>query len=81
MSILPSIMFALSRSAFSACCKLGCLYAECKTAINEERASCVEMEKDMGLGRTHDHAEMKGQGQNPMNLNHDRCAAILAESK
>jgi len=50
-------------------------------ATSEERAACVEMEKDMGLGRTHDHAEMKGQGRNPMNLSHDRCVAILAESK
>ncbi len=52
-----------------------------KMATSEERAACVEMEKDMGLGRTHDHAEMKGQGRNPMNLSHDRCVAILAESK
>lgn len=51
-----------------------------KVATSEERAACVKMEKDMGLGRTHDHAEMKGQGRNPMNLSHDRCVAILAES-
>lgn len=28
-----------------------------KMATSEERAACVEMEKNMGLGRTHDHAE------------------------
>ena len=52
-----------------------------KMATSEERAACVAMEKHMGLGRTHDHAEMKGQGRNPMNLSHDRCATILADSK
>ena len=52
-----------------------------KMASSEERAACIEMEKDMGLSRTHDHAEMKGRGRNPMNLSHDRCVAILAQSK
>ena len=58
------------------------LLAGCVTprmATSEERAACAEMEKDMGLGRTHDHAEMKGQGRNAMNLSHDRCVQILAQ--
>jgi hypothetical protein len=61
-------------------CAIGADGEQTKVATSEERAACVEMEKDMGLGRTHDHAEMKGQGRNPMNLSHDRCVAILAES-
>lgn len=44
-----------------------------------ERASCEEMEKDMGLGTTHDHSAMKGMGANPMNLNHERCQQILSQ--
>jgi len=58
------------------------LLAGCVTprmATSEERAACMEMEKDMGLGRTHDHAEMKGKGRNAMNLSHDRCVQILAQ--
>lgn len=58
------------------------LLAGCATtrmATSQERAACVEMEKDMGLGATHDHAEMKGQGRNAMNLSHDRCVQILAQ--
>lgn len=45
-----------------------------------ERATCVEMEKDMGLGRPHDDAEMKCQARNPMNPSHDRNVAFLAEA-
>lgn len=58
------------------------LLAGCVTprmATSEERAACAEMEKDMGLGRTHDHAEIKGQGRNAMNLSHDRCVQVLAQ--
>ena len=44
-----------------------------------ERASCEEMEKNMGLGASHDHNEMKGMGRNPMNLSHERCQQILAK--
>jgi hypothetical protein len=44
-------------------------------------ASCREMEGDMGLATPHDHAEMKGQGHNPMNLSHDRCLQILKQSR
>lgn len=44
-----------------------------------KRASCMEMERDMGLKTTHDHAEMKNQGMNPMNLTHAQCQAILAK--
>jgi len=50
-----------------------------RMATSQERAACAEMEKNMGLGTTHDHAEMKGQGRNAMNLSHDRCVQILAQ--
>ena len=55
----------------------GC--ATTRIATSKERAACVEMEKDMGLGTTHDHAEMKSMGRNAMNLSHDRCVQILAQ--
>lgn len=45
----------------------------------EERASCVEMERDMGTGTVHDHNAMKGMGMNPMNISHKRCQEILAQ--
>ena len=44
----------------------------------EQVAACQEMERDMGVGVRHDHAEMKQQGRNPMNLSHDQCRRILA---
>lgn len=47
----------------------------------EERASCVEMEKDMGTATVHDHNAMKGMGMNPMNITHERCQEILAQPK
>ena len=48
-------------------------------ATSEQRAACVEMEKNMGLGSPHDHGEMKGRGLNSMNLSHDRCMQILKQ--
>ena len=51
------------------------------TNTAEQRASCEEMERDMGLGTTHDHAEMNGVGRNPMNLTHERCQQILAQTQ
>lgn len=45
----------------------------------EQVAACQEMERDMGVGVRHDHAEMKQQGRNPMNLSHDQCRRILAD--
>lgn len=50
-----------------------------RMATSQERAACAEMEKDMGLGRMHDHAEMKGQGRNAMNVSHDPCVQILVQ--
>lgn len=44
-------------------------------------ASCRDMEGGMGLGTPHDHAEMKGQGRNPMNLSHERCVQILKHAQ
>lgn len=57
----------------------GCATMSGRTATSKERAACIEMEKGMGLGTTHDHAEMKGMGRNPMNMTHDRCMQILAQ--
>lgn len=57
----------------------GCATTGGRMATSAERASCVDMEKNMGLGTTHDHAEMKGMGRNAMNLSHDRCMQILAQ--
>ena len=57
----------------------GCVTTREATA--EERASCERMEQNMGLGARHDHNEMKGQGLNPMNLSHERCKQILAQSR
>lgn len=50
-------------------------------ATAEQRASCERMEQTMGVGTTHDHGEMKGQGLNPMNLSHERCQQILAQPR
>ena len=59
------------------------LLAGCVTTSPEreaaERAACEEMERDMGLGTTHDHNEMRGLGRNPMNVSHERCQQILAQ--
>lgn len=57
----------------------GCATTGGRMATSAERAACVDMEKNMGLGTTHDHAEMKGMGRNAMNLSHDRCLQILAQ--
>lgn len=57
----------------------GCATMNGRMATSQERAACVEMEKDMGLQTTHDHAEMKAMGRNPMNMTHDRCMQILAQ--
>lgn len=56
----------------------GCVTPDRRMATTTERAACVDMDKQMGLGTTHDHAEMRGMGHNPMNLSHDRCVQILA---
>lgn len=73
------MMRIISISIVTVAMLTGCVTT--KGATSEELAACAEMEKDMGLSRTHDHAEMKGQGRNAMNLSHDRCVAILAEAK
>jgi len=59
------------------------LLSACATTPPTESqiASCRAMEGDMGLAARHDHAEMKGQGPNPMNLSHDRCRQILKSSQ
>ena len=57
----------------------GCATTDGRMATSAERASCVEMEKDMGLRSPHDHGEMKGKGLNSMNLSHERCVRILAQ--
>ncbi len=69
----------ISISLASATLLGGCATINGRVATSKERAACVEMEKDMGLQTTHDHAEMKGMGRNPMNMTHDRCMQILAQ--
>lgn len=69
----------ISISTVAAALLAGCTTMSGRTATSAERASCAEMEKDMGLGTPHDHAEMKGMGRNAMNLSHDRCVQILAQ--
>ena len=65
--------------AVTAALLVGCATTGERVATAEQRAACVDMEKDMGLGTAHDHAEMKGMGCNAMNLSHDRCMQILAQ--
>lgn len=50
------------------------------TATAEQRTACVEMESRMGNDPTHSHAESKGQPRSSMNLSHDQCRKILAQS-
>lgn len=50
-----------------------------RMATSEQRAACVEMEKDMGLASLHDHGSIKGMGGNSMNLSHARCMQILKQ--
>lgn len=70
---------AISISLVTAVLLAGCATTDGRMATSAERASCVEMEKDMGLGSPHDHGEMKGRGLNAMNLSHERCVRILAQ--
>lgn len=70
-AILLSIVTAMLLS--------GCATTGGRMATSEQRAACVEMEKNMGLGSPHDHGEMKGRGLNSMNLSHDRCMQILKQ--
>lgn len=70
---------AITLSIVTAMLLAGCTTMSGRMATSKERAACVEMEKDMGLQTTHDHAEMKGMGRNPMNMTHDRCMQILAQ--
>ena len=46
-------------------------------ASSEELAYCQRMEREMGTGHTHDHAEAKGMGMNPMNVTHARCRQMM----
>lgn len=50
------------------------------TATAEQRAYCAEMESKMGNDPAHSHAESKGQPRSSMNLSHDQCRRILAQS-
>jgi hypothetical protein len=49
-------------------------------ARSAELAYCERMERDMGLDHTHDHAEAKGMGMNPMRVTHARCRRMLGMS-
>lgn len=49
-------------------------------ATAEHREAYVEMENKMGAYPAHSHAESKGQPRRSMNLSHDQCRRILAQS-
>ncbi len=70
---------AIPLSMMTAILLAGCATTGDRMATSEERAACMDMEKDMGLGTPHDHGEMKGMGRNSMNLSHDRCMQILKQ--
>lgn len=42
-----------------------------------EIAYCERMEREMGTDHTHDHAQTKGMGLDPMNVTHARCRKML----
>lgn len=42
-----------------------------------EMSYCQMMEREMGAGHVHDHAEAKGMGMSPMNVTHARCRQML----
>jgi len=57
--------------------------AACVTAADAnptELAYCERMERQMGTDHSHDHAEAKGMGMNPMNVTHARCRQMLGMS-
>jgi hypothetical protein len=57
--------------------------AACVTAADAsptELAYCERMEREMGTDHTHDHAEARGVGVNPMNVTHARCRQMLGMS-
>ena len=70
---------AIPLSIVTAMLLAGCATTGSRMATSEQRAACMDMEKDMGLGTPHDHGEMKGMGRNSMNLSHDRCVQILKQ--
>jgi hypothetical protein len=45
-----------------------------------ELAYCEQMEREMGTDHTHDHAQAKGAGLDPMNVTHARCRQMLGMS-
>ena len=56
------------------------LLGACATVppTSAEIESCQKMKSQMGIGRVHDHHEMRrGQGLNPMDLSHTRCHQTL----
>ena len=66
------ILLATATSATLAGC------ATTRPATAQELAYCRDMAAKMGTATTHDHAEMKGQMANSMNVSHARCQQILA---
>lgn len=58
----------------------GCATITDPQRLVAERASCERMENHMGLDQVHDHQALKGQGLNPMNLTHERCKKLLANT-
>ena len=47
---------------------------------SQERAYCHKMEREMGTGHMHDHAEARGMGMDPMRVTHDRCRQGMGAS-
>lgn len=50
-------------------------------ATADQVAFCEQMSSEMGVAPAHDHAEAKGAGRSTMNLTHDQCRKILAQSR
>ena len=46
----------------------------------KEMAYCERMEREMGVEHSHDHAEAKSMGVDPMNVSHARCRQMLGMS-
>ena len=62
---------ALAATALLASC------ATTQTVTAEERAYCEQMAERMGIATTHDHARMKGNPPNRMNVAHERCREVM----
>jgi hypothetical protein len=71
-----SIMKLLTLSALAPVALLAAC-ATTQAATAEERAYCEQMAERMGVATTHDHAQMKGNPPNTMNVSHERCQQVM----